>query len=143
MFRTFTMALAMAGLLGSTAYAEAPVAAEEQGQFQIFDESFDLNAVDGTNMMDETMNSVDAQARYPRPRPRPPRPNPIGVVGVRCGAPLWGTQYCSIGRQVRSVQLMRRWSAAPCLRGQTWGIFNSGVWTSRGCGADFRIEYYR
>ncbi|MEO6365823.1 MAG: DUF3011 domain-containing protein, partial [Luteimonas sp.] len=37
------------------------------------------------------------------------------------------------------VQLVRQLSRSPCVRNQTWGTSQRGVWVSQGCRAEFRL----
>lgn len=47
--------------------------------------------------------------------------------------------YCPLPPQGAAV-LQRRLSAAPCVRGRSWGIDKRGLWVSRGCEAVFTIN---
>jgi len=38
------------------------------------------------------------------------------------------------------VRLARQLSSAPCIRGRTWGADRQGIWVSRGCRGDFRVN---
>lgn len=58
---------------------------------------------------------------------------------LRCESDNERTQRCSANVR-RSVQLQRQLSKTPCIEGQSWGWDRGGVWVSRGCRAEFRIE---
>jgi len=63
----------------------------------------------------------------------------------------WGQAYmvyCSSDDMQRAwcpadsrlgVKMVRQRSEAPCIEGQTWGYGKRGIWTDRGCRADFRV----
>ena len=53
-----------------------------------------------------------------------------GVVRPQVGS-LWGT--------ARDAELVRQISGSPCIRGNTWGVDNRGLWVDRGCRAEFEV----
>jgi len=70
--------------------------------------------------------------RPPGPPPSPP------VQTINCSSNNGKRNWCAIGTN-RDVQLVRQISGSPCVRGDTWGIDNRGLWVDRGCRADFAI----
>jgi len=38
--------------------------------------------------------------------------------------------------------MVRQMSNSPCVRGQSWGNDNGGIWVDRGCRAQFRVTGY-
>jgi hypothetical protein len=48
------------------------------------------------------------------------------------------TQYCDVDTR-GGVRLVRQLSSAKCTQGQTWGWDNRGIWTTRGCRAEFEV----
>jgi CxxC motif-containing protein len=65
---------------------------------------------------------------------RQPGPPPSQVIN--CSSNNGKRNWCAIGNS-RDVQLVRQISGSPCVRGDTWGIDNRGLWVDRGCRADF------
>jgi hypothetical protein len=63
-------------------------------------------------------------------RPGPPQQT------INCSSNDGRRNWCAIGNS-RDAQLVRQISGSPCVRGQTWGIDNRGLWVDRGCRADF------
>jgi hypothetical protein len=55
---------------------------------------------------------------------------------ITCSSNDGKRNWCAIGNS-RDAQLVRQISGSPCVRGQTWGIDNRGLWVDRGCRADF------
>jgi hypothetical protein len=55
---------------------------------------------------------------------------------INCSSNDGRRNWCAIGGS-RDAQLVRQISGSPCIRGQTWGIDNRGLWVDRGCRADF------
>ena len=55
---------------------------------------------------------------------------------INCSSNDGRRNWCAIG-SARDAQLVRQISGSPCVRGQTWGIDNRGLWVDRGCRADF------
>lgn len=47
-----------------------------------------------------------------------------------------------VGRNVR-VELVRKLSAKPCVRGSTWGYDGTYLWVKRGCRAEFSVSARR
>jgi hypothetical protein len=50
--------------------------------------------------------------------------------------------YCAIGDARQSVDMIRQTSSAACVRGQSWGNDNRGIWVDRGCRAQFRVTSF-
>ena len=69
-----------------------------------------------------------------RPAPPPPR-----STIVTCSSNNGKRNWCAIGNS-RDVQLVRQISGSPCVRGNTWGLDQRGLWVDRGCRADFRVR---
>jgi hypothetical protein len=69
---------------------------------------------------------------------RPPGPPPPQAQTINCSSNDGRRNWCAIGNS-RDVQLVRQISGSPCVRGDTWGIDNRGLWVDRGCRADFAI----
>ena len=63
------------------------------------------------------------------------RPGPSQQT-INCSSNDGRRNWCAIGG-ARDAQLVRQISGSPCVRGQTWGIDNRGLWVDRGCRADF------
>jgi len=57
---------------------------------------------------------------------------------INCSSNDGRRNWCAIGA-ARDAQLVRQISGSPCVRGQTWGIDNRGLWVDKGCRADFAI----
>jgi hypothetical protein len=55
---------------------------------------------------------------------------------ITCSSNDMRRNWCDIGR-ARDAQLVRQISGSACVRGQTWGIDNRGLWVDRGCRAEF------
>ncbi len=58
---------------------------------------------------------------------------------VTCSSNNGKRNWCDIGNS-RDVQLVRQISGSPCVRGNTWGIDQRGLWVDSGCRADFRVR---
>jgi len=58
---------------------------------------------------------------------------------VTCSSDNGKRNWCDIGNS-RDAQLVRQISGSPCVRGETWGIDQRGLWVDRGCRADFRVR---
>jgi Protein of unknown function (DUF3011)/Beta/Gamma crystallin len=58
---------------------------------------------------------------------------------VTCESNNGKRRYCPIGDPRQSVELSRQISNAACIRGQSWGNDNRGLWVDRGCRAQFRV----
>jgi hypothetical protein len=63
-------------------------------------------------------------------RPGPPQQT------ITCSSNDGRRNWCAIG-SARDAQLVRQISGSACIRGQTWGIDNRGLWVDKGCRADF------
>jgi Protein of unknown function (DUF3011) len=57
---------------------------------------------------------------------------------LRCESNSSRTQYCDVDTR-GGVRLVRQFSSARCVQGQTWGWDNRGIWVTRGCGAEFEV----
>ncbi|HEX3372714.1 MAG TPA: DUF3011 domain-containing protein [Edaphobacter sp.] len=62
-----------------------------------------------------------------------------GQQTINCSSNNGKRNWCAIGNS-RDVQLVRQISGSPCVRGDTWGIDNRGLWVDRGCRADFAFS---
>ena len=59
---------------------------------------------------------------------------------VNCSSNNGRKNYCgNFGN--RDIRLVRQISGSPCVRGSTWGVDQGGLWTDRGCRADFSVRY--
>ena len=58
---------------------------------------------------------------------------------VRCESNDSRMVYCGGSRD---AQLQRQVSKTPCIRGQTWGTDNRGLWVTGGCRGDFLVGGY-
>jgi Protein of unknown function (DUF3011)/Beta/Gamma crystallin len=72
----------------------------------------------------------------------PAAPQGPNVNMVTCESNNGRRTYCSIGDARQSVDLVRQMSSSPCVRGQSWGNDNRGIWVDRGCRAQFRVTSY-
>src|SRR4051812_24305096 len=61
-----------------------------------------------------------------------------GQGTIRCSSDDGNRNWCDIGN-ARDAELVRQISGSPCIRGNTWGIDNRGLWVDRGCRAEFAI----
>jgi len=66
----------------------------------------------------------------------PPPARPDHLV---CESHEYRYNFCAAGR-VRSAQLVRQRSQAPCIQGRTWGWTRQGIWVDQGCEATFRVR---
>ena len=57
---------------------------------------------------------------------------------IRCESYNMGYRFCRINTDNR-VELTRQISNTSCVQDRNWGYSSSGVWVTRGCGADFRV----
>lgn len=76
----------------------------------------------------------DFQVRSSSPPPPPPSANLVA-----CESREYRYNFCHTGR-VRSAELVRQRSRAPCLQGRTWGWTRDGIWVDQGCEGTFRIR---
>lgn len=62
-----------------------------------------------------------------------------GYALIRCESQDERTRYCPA--DIRGdVRLVNQLSRSSCVEGRSWGWDRRGIWVSRGCRADFRIE---
>jgi hypothetical protein len=80
-------------------------------------------------------NGCRAEFLVGRPAPPPP-PRPTIVT---CSSNNGKRNWCAIGNS-RDVQLVRQISGSACIRGNTWGLDQRGLWVDNGCRADFRVR---
>src|SRR5271155_5204944 len=59
-----------------------------------------------------------------------------GQQRITCSSNNGKRNWCAIGNS-RDAQLVRQISGSPCVRDQTWGVDNRGLWVDNGCRADF------
>ena len=78
-----------------------------------------------------------ASATAVTPAPQGPSQN-----FVTCESNNGKRRYCSIGDPRQSVEMVRQISNSACVRGQSWGNDNRGLWVDRGCRAQFRVITY-
>jgi hypothetical protein len=57
---------------------------------------------------------------------------------ITCSSNNGKRNWCAIGNS-RDVQLVRQISGSACIRGNTWGLDQRGLWVDNGCRADFVI----
>src|SRR4051812_50079772 len=50
---------------------------------------------------------------------------------INCSSEDGKRNWCNIGN-ARDAELVRQISGSPCIRGNTWGIDNRGLWVDRG-----------
>jgi hypothetical protein len=84
-------------------------------------------------------SSVRAASEATAVTPTPQGPNQNFVT---CESNNGKRRYCSIGDPRQSVEMVRQISNAQCIRGQSWGNDNRGLWVDRGCRAQFRVITY-
>lgn len=58
---------------------------------------------------------------------------------VRCESGSGRSNFCSADTR-RGVELIRQLSRSACIRDQSWGWDNRGIWVSGGCRAEFRVR---
>lgn len=59
---------------------------------------------------------------------------------VTCSSNDGRRNWCdSFGARPESIDLSRQISGSACVRGQTWGVDQRGLWVDRGCRAEFTI----
>jgi Protein of unknown function (DUF3011) len=58
---------------------------------------------------------------------------------ITCSSNDGRRNWCDIGRS-RDVQLVRQISGSACIRDNTWGVDDRGLWVDRGCRADFAFR---
>ena len=59
---------------------------------------------------------------------------------VTCSSNDGRRNWCnSFGARPESINLSRQISGSACIRGQTWGVDQRGLWVDRGCRAEFTI----
>ncbi|MDQ3159941.1 MAG: DUF3011 domain-containing protein [Pseudomonadota bacterium] len=61
-----------------------------------------------------------------------------GAQVLRCESNDGRRKLCPVDAR-SGVELVRQLSRSPCLRNQSWGASQHGVWVSQGCRAEFRI----
>ena len=66
------------------------------------------------------------------------QPGPAPSALITCSSASGQRVYCSADTR-NGVILSRQISGSPCVRGQTWGYDNRGIWVDRGCRADFAL----
>jgi len=59
---------------------------------------------------------------------------------ITCSSDNGGRNYCNIGgANPQNITLTRQISGSPCVRNQTWGVNQRGLWVDRGCRAEFSV----
>jgi hypothetical protein len=72
--------------------------------------------------------------------PMPAHAQPPGYSGrITCSSNDGRRNWCNIGA-ARDVVLVRQISGSACIRDNTWGVDNRGLWVDRGCRADFAFR---
>jgi hypothetical protein len=62
-----------------------------------------------------------------------------GQQTVNCSSNNGRKNYCgNFGN--RDIRLVRQISGSPCVRNSSWGVDQGGLWTDRGCRADFVVS---
>jgi len=60
---------------------------------------------------------------------------------ITCSSNDGRRNWCnSFGASSQNINLSRQISGSPCVRGQTWGVDQRGLWVDRGCRAEFTIS---
>ncbi|WP_263366078.1 DUF3011 domain-containing protein [Edaphobacter bradus] len=60
---------------------------------------------------------------------------------ITCSSDNGGRNYCnSYGANPQNIALSRQLNGTACVRGQTWGVDQRGLWVDRGCRAEFRLR---
>jgi hypothetical protein len=57
---------------------------------------------------------------------------------VTCESNNGNRKYCG-NANPNQVSLQRQLSQSPCVRGQSWGVDEQGLWVDRGCRAEFNV----
>jgi len=74
------------------------------------------------------------------PLPPPMAPHDLGPPRqIRCESNDRSYNYCPADTS-GGVRLIRELSKAPCIRWQSWGFDDGGIWVDRGCRAVFEIR---
>jgi hypothetical protein len=63
---------------------------------------------------------------------------PIRPGTVVCESRNYQQQFCATG-PIGRAQLVRQFSQAACIEGQTWGVARDGIWVTGGCEGEFEI----
>ena len=60
---------------------------------------------------------------------------------VRCESMNFQQQRCDVGRDARSVRVLRSIGSADCVQGQSWGYLpqRQQIWVDHGCRGDFEV----
>jgi hypothetical protein len=59
---------------------------------------------------------------------------------ITCSSNNGNRNYCNIGgANPQNITLTRQISGSPCIRNQTWGVNQRGLWVDRGCRAEFSV----
>ncbi len=70
---------------------------------------------------------------------RLPAPDaPVAARLLRCGSPSSRVQRC-VADTSKGVRLVRLLSASDCVENRDWGHDEDGIWTARGCRAEFSL----
>src|ERR1700685_1194054 len=59
-------------------------------------------------------------------------------VRITCSSNNGNRNWCDIGNS-RDVRLVRQISGSACIRDNTWGVDNRGLWVDKGCRAEFVV----
>ena len=72
-----------------------------------------------------------------------PQPNVNDQI-LFCGSdPSTDEVYqCSVPGPIASVYITDTFSDVACVNGENWGVYEWGVWTRRGCQANFQVFFY-
>jgi hypothetical protein len=81
---------------------------------------------------------LGAACAAPSPAVAQPGYGPPPPQRITCSSNNGKRNWCDIGPS-RDVRLVRQISGSPCVRGDTWGLDNRGLWVDRGCRAEFAI----
>jgi hypothetical protein len=49
--------------------------------------------------------------------------------------------YCPLPDDINRVTISQRYSHMPCVFGESWGLEDTSLWTSKGCSALFTIHF--
>jgi hypothetical protein len=69
-----------------------------------------------------------------------PQGSSQGNNAVYCASDDGGRHHCAAKGNMRRVRMVKQRSGSPCVKGQTWGTDQRGIWVDRGCRAEFSVS---
>lgn len=60
---------------------------------------------------------------------------------VFCGSRNFRLNRCTFGRPLRDVRILQQTSRNACIQGSSWGWDPRGIWTDKGCAAEFNARF--